>query len=55
MNKIEELCRKINILREMLYNAIDKGNNTDILSISQELDVEIVKYTKEDVRLSNNT
>ena len=38
--------KKIEMLREKLYEAIDKGNESEILSVSECLDREIVKMMK---------
>lgn len=38
--------KKIETLREQLYEAIDKGNKSEILSVSERLDKEIVKMMK---------
>ena len=35
------------ILRDRLNKAIETGDECEILSISRELDAEILKYTKE--------
>ena len=37
---------KINELRKQLHDAIEKGNQEEVLRISKKLDVEIVKYIK---------
>jgi hypothetical protein len=39
--------KNIELLREKLYEAIGKGNESEILSISERLDKEIVKMMKE--------
>jgi|GEM_PF-4816341 len=36
--------KKIDVLRDKLHKAIDNNNNYEILTISQELDIEIVKF-----------
>ena len=38
--------KNIEILRDKLYEAIDKGNKSEILSVSECLDKEIVKIMK---------
>ena len=46
MYKKEVNMKKIETLREKLYEAIDKGNKSEILSVSERLDKEIVKIMK---------
>ena len=55
LDKLDILCGRIVVLREMLHAAIDKGNSMEILSISEELDIEIVMYMKEETWLLNST
>lgn len=41
------MTESIEILRDKLYASWGKTSYTEILSISQELDVEIVRYMKQ--------
>jgi len=38
--------KNIEILRDRLYEAMEKGNKSEILSVSERLDKEIVKMMK---------
>ena len=38
-----EILKRIEVLREELHNAIDRGNADEILQKSRELDEEILK------------
>ena len=38
--------KNIEILRDKLYKAMDKGNKSEILSVSERLDKEIIKIMK---------
>ena len=38
--------KKIEMLRERLYKAMEKGNKSEILFVSERLDKEIVKMMK---------
>ena len=42
----EALMNNIEILRNKLYEAIDKGNRFEIVSVSERLDIEIVRMMK---------
>ena len=42
----EVLMKNIEILRDRLYEAMEKGNKSEILSVSERLDKEIVKMMK---------
>lgn len=42
----EALMKEIEILRNKLHEAIDKGNKSEVLSISKHLDKKIVKMMK---------
>ena len=39
----------IDILRNKLHKSIERGNMEEILTISQELDVQIVKFMKKEI------
>jgi hypothetical protein len=49
--KMDKLRERIDALREILHDAIDGGNSIEALRISQELDIEIVKYVKGSIHL----
>ena len=44
---MENYKEKIEKLRELLHEAIDKGNSSEIISISQEMDKLLLEYIKE--------
>ena len=43
--------KNIEMLRDKLYEAIEKGNKSKILSVSERLDKEIVKIMMKQKRL----
>ncbi len=38
--------KKIERLRQMLYEAIDRNDNEEIIKLSERLDLEILKFTR---------
>lgn len=51
---MENIKEKIEKLREVLHNAINNGNTTEIIAISEEMDKLILEFIKQSSQKSDN-